>query len=193
MIRSTSGVYIEDSFASHSPPGAGDKQVLYVNLGRAGIDTSSQDIRDIEEQFGITNAKNAEYVGIVTRVPSGLRFFDLHGVVYLFCSRTVSPKWTADFFSCEPKRGSLDRIMQAQGVDDDPVAAWESSSFAIRLRKSDPTKTRLLKRVYDALLQKDAMIFLTKGVVGSPKELVIAVRSCMDANTLAKVRAGGRS
>ncbi len=118
----------------------------------------------------------------VTRIPEReLRFFDRSKHAYLLFSSAFvwhkPPPNTAK---------ELDRLMRCYGKDDEAVAGWSERDLGIRVPHADRER---LRAISDALLRKDAMIFLAGSANPFARRgLYVVVRSSVSAEMLEQMR-----
>lgn len=199
MRRASNGTAIITSPIAEGPNGPSGGQVIGVNLGWSFVAEHEWGIKGIVSAFGVPGEPRRGLVGAdvrtVTEVPKGLKLFEFDDAVYLMYSRDLDPEWMKHFSrERELTANDLNRSMEVHRNDDEISAAWSESDFGIRLKKTAadkviPVGTMVLGQLYEALQQKDAMIFLgghARSLGNSG--LVIVIRSRMPEDFLRQMR-----
>lgn len=174
-------------------------QVIGINLGWSFAVEHEWGIRGIVDAFGIPGKPRHGLIGAdvrtITKVPKGLKLLEFGDAIYLMYSSTLDPEWNKHSYGGhEPTVDDLNHWMEIYQNDNEISAAWSENDFGVRLRKTHidgviPIHTAILGQIYEALQQKDAMIFLgDRFGAFSNRGLIIAIRSRMPEYVLSQMK-----
>jgi hypothetical protein len=176
---------------------ADQKPTVGVCLGYDFVSEHEHGISDIHTAFGIAGIpkrrEGNDFVGAdvytISKVPEGLKLFDIGGYTYLI----YSPRFEYDPSNVPSSKKALNDMLRLHSSDKEALlASWSDRDFGIRVSKSSDRngQSRILRDIYEAMLIGDVMIYL--GGRSSPfanNGLLIAIRSRMPEEALVSIKA----